>query len=112
MRQLINIILFNPCIVYTYKEIIKLTFDKAEIKRLIMPLPWSIFYIQGFLMEFLPPNFFTITRDQVRTLQIDNIVSNDPNILRLSDLGINPTPAEKVLLLLISNKAIITIHLV
>lgn len=81
---------------YTYKEIIQLTLDQSGIRRPIISLPWSIGMIQGLFLEKLPPNLFTITRDQIKLLRKDNIVSNDPNILTLKDLKIDPTPAHKV----------------
>ena len=74
----------------------QLTLDQAGIRRPIISLPWSIGTIQGFFLEKLPTNLFTITRDQVKLLRKDNVVSNDPNILTLKDLGIEPTPAQKV----------------
>ncbi|CAG8512147.1 11715_t:CDS:2, partial [Acaulospora colombiana] len=83
--------------VYTYKEIIKLTLNQAGIRRPIISLPWSVGLFQGFFLEKLPPNLFTITRDQIKLLQKDNIVSDDPDVLKLKDLGIDPAPAEKIL---------------
>ena len=74
----------------------QLTLDHAGLRRPIISLPWSIGTIQGFFLEKLPINLFTITRDQVKLLRKDNIVSNDSNILTLKDLGIEPTPAQKV----------------
>ncbi|KAI9594214.1 hypothetical protein BDF19DRAFT_471631 [Syncephalis fuscata] len=47
------------------------------------------------IMERLPINLFTITRDQVRLLQIDNKV--DDAALGLMDLGIQPTSLESIL---------------
>ncbi|CAG8538016.1 4072_t:CDS:2 [Diversispora eburnea] len=94
--------------VYTYKEIIKLTLNQAGIKRPVISIPWSISFIQGFFLEKLPPNLFTITRDQIKLLKKDNIVSDDPHILKLSDLGINPTPAEKILYTYLKKHDIVT----
>ncbi|PKY17091.1 NAD(P)-binding protein [Rhizophagus irregularis] len=93
--------------VYTYKEIIQLTLNQAGIRRPIISLPWSIGMIQGFFLEKLPPNLFTITRDQIKLLRKDNIVSNDPNILNLKDLKIDPTPAHKVLFMYLKENGVI-----
>ncbi|CAG8520599.1 14262_t:CDS:2 [Rhizophagus irregularis] len=93
--------------VYTYKEIIQLTLNQAGIRRPIISLPWSIGMIQGFFLEKLPPNLFTITRDQIKLLRKDNIVSNDPNILTLKDLKIDPTPAHKVLFMYLKENGVI-----
>ncbi|KAF0413250.1 NADP-binding protein [Gigaspora margarita] len=83
--------------VYTYKELMQLTLSESGIKRPILSLPWQIGLIQGFFLEKLPKNLFTITRDQIKLLKKDNVVSNMEGILTLKDLGIEPTPAEKVL---------------
>ncbi|CAG8703945.1 1114_t:CDS:2 [Funneliformis caledonium] len=83
--------------VYTYREIMQLTLDQAGVRRPIISLPWTMGMIQGFFLEKLPPNLFTLTRDQVKLLRKDNIVSDDPNILTFKDLKIEPTSAEKIL---------------
>ncbi|CAG8576604.1 1511_t:CDS:2 [Ambispora gerdemannii] len=84
--------------VYNYREIMQLTLDQAGIKRPIVSMPWSIGLLQGFFLEKLPLNLFTITRDQVKLLQKDNIVHANSDILTLKDLGINsPREAEKIL---------------
>ncbi|CAG8584264.1 8757_t:CDS:2 [Ambispora leptoticha] len=84
--------------VYTYREIIQLTLDQAGIKRPIVSMPWSVGLLQGFFLEKLPLNLFTITRDQVKLLQKDNIVDTNSNVLTLKDLGIkSPREAEKIL---------------
>lgn len=38
--------------------------------RPILSLPWAIGSIQGALLEQLPPNLFTITRDQVKNSRV------------------------------------------
>ncbi|CAG8747032.1 16885_t:CDS:2, partial [Funneliformis mosseae] len=81
--------------VYSYREIMQLTLDQAGVRRPIISLPWTMGMIQGFFLEKLPPNLFTLTRDQVKLLRKDNIVSDDPNILTFKDLKIEPTSAEK-----------------
>ncbi|KAJ3127649.1 hypothetical protein HK098_005994 [Nowakowskiella sp. JEL0407] len=85
--------------VYQYRELMKLLLQESKTSRPIISLPWEIGLIQGFFLEKLPPNLFTLTRDQVRMLKKDNIVStaSDSIILTLQDLGITPTPAESIL---------------
>ncbi|KAG9287003.1 hypothetical protein G9A89_022967 [Geosiphon pyriformis] len=84
-------------IIYTYREIMQLTLDQAGMRRLILSLPWAVGLIQGFFLEKLPLNLFTITRDQVNLLRNDNIVGQDKGALTLADLGIKPKQAEKIL---------------
>ncbi|CAG8452946.1 4391_t:CDS:2 [Paraglomus occultum] len=83
--------------VYTYRELISLTLSQAGIKRPIISLPWFVGTVQGFFLEKLPVNLFTITRDQVRLLRKDNIVSSSSDVLTLQDMGIDPRPAEQIL---------------
>ncbi|CAJ0887375.1 5396_t:CDS:2 [Entrophospora sp. SA101] len=82
--------------IYTYKQLIRLTLTQAGLRRPIISLPWSIGYLQGLLMEQLPINLFTITRDQIKLLRKDNVVDGN-GVLTLHDLGIDPTPPEKIL---------------
>ncbi|CAG8608818.1 18780_t:CDS:2, partial [Racocetra fulgida] len=90
--------LYLKNLVYTYKELMQLTLSEAGIKRPIISLPWQIGLIQGYFLEKLPKNLFTITRDQIKLLKKDNIVSNMEGILNLKDLEIEPTPADKAIL--------------
>ncbi|ORY02094.1 NAD(P)-binding protein [Basidiobolus meristosporus CBS 931.73] len=81
--------------VYTYREMMQLCLDQAGTKRPILSLPWAVGMVQGFFLEKLPLNLFTLTQDQVRLLRHDNIVSGTE--LSLTDLGIKATPAERIL---------------
>jgi len=48
--------------------------------RPILSLPYAFGMIQGFFMEKLPENLFTLSRDQVKQLKLDNMVrSHDPS---------------------------------
>lgn len=82
--------------VYTYKQLMQLTLDQAGKQRLLLPLPWIVGEIQGLVLQQLPPNLFSLTRDQVWLLKQDNIVT--PGALTLQDLGvIHPSSAESQL---------------
>ena len=73
--------------IYSYKELMQLVIDHSGKKfRFLLPLPWFIGLIQGSIMSRLPVNLFTITRDQVKLLQEDNIVdSSDKNTVKKSN---------------------------
>ncbi|KAI8056717.1 NAD(P)-binding protein [Syncephalis plumigaleata] len=86
--------------VYTYRQLIEICLNTAQLRRPIISLPWWIGHLQGAVMERLPLNLFTITRDQVRLLQLDNKVSN--SALGLMDLGIVPTALESILVTYLS----------
>lgn len=45
--------------------------------RPIVSLPYSIANLQAAVLERLPPSILTITRDQIRQLQMDNICQDD-----------------------------------
>ena len=48
--------------------------------RPILSLPYAFGTVQGSFMEKLPDNLFTLSRDQVKQLRLDNIVrSHDPS---------------------------------
>jgi hypothetical protein len=46
--------------------------------RPIISLPWAVGMLQGAILEKLPPNLFTLTRSQVKQLQIDSVVNRSP----------------------------------
>ena len=60
---------------------------------MLLPLPLGLAEIQGWFLEKLPTP--PLTRDQVKLLSRDNVVS--PGALTLNDLGIEPTDLEAVL---------------
>lgn len=64
----------------TYYEMMKIVLKSTGRQRPILSLPYAFGMAQGFVMEKLPENIFTLSRDQVRQLKLDNIVrSYDPS---------------------------------
>ncbi|THH19063.1 hypothetical protein EW146_g2038 [Bondarzewia mesenterica] len=63
--------------VFTYRQIIELVLEYTHRTRPIISLPWTVGRLQGAIMEYLPPNIFTLTRGQVNQLKHDNVVSSD-----------------------------------
>ena len=61
--------------------------------RLLVPMPFGVAAVIGFFAEFLPKPL--LTRDQVKQLSFDNIISGD--CPTFADLCIEPTAAEVVL---------------
>jgi len=70
--------------VFTYREIMGLVLRYSGLKRFIISLPYWVGMIQGAILERLPENIFTLTRDQVKQLKYDNIVSPTPPLNSLS----------------------------
>jgi uncharacterized protein YbjT (DUF2867 family) len=78
--------------VYTYKALVQLVLDRTGRSRLLLPVPYSFWLALAALMAPLPQR--PISRDQVKLMQKDNLVS--PGALAFADLGISATPLETV----------------
>ncbi|MBL8661061.1 MAG: complex I NDUFA9 subunit family protein [Rhodospirillales bacterium] len=78
--------------VMTYRDIMEIVLKETGRRRWLVPLPLSIAAIQGWFLEKLPSP--PLTRDQVRLLGIDNVVS--AAALGLKDLNISPTAVEAI----------------
>ncbi|HEX4160821.1 MAG TPA: complex I NDUFA9 subunit family protein [Rhizomicrobium sp.] len=79
--------------VYTLKEVMQLVLAETNRRRLLVPIPFSIAMLKASVLELLPKPM--LTRDQVRLLRQDNVVS--PNARTLEDLDIEPDAAEAIL---------------
>lgn len=77
---------------YTFKQLLQLILVEIGIKRPLIPLPWSMAMIQATFLGLLPKPL--LTRDQVKLLKADNVVSDDA--LGLKDLNIEPTAVEVI----------------
>jgi hypothetical protein len=53
-------------LVLTFRQIMQLVVDHTGRFRPIISVPWILGELQGEVMQRLPINLFTITRDQVR----------------------------------------------
>jgi NADH dehydrogenase len=79
--------------VYTFKELLELTLRAVDRRRLLLPLPFWVASLQATFLELLPKP--PLTRDQVRLLRRDNVVTS--GFPGLADLGIAPTAAELII---------------
>lgn len=61
--------------VSTFKELLKLTLDYSDRKRLLLPIPFWMAKLIAMLTWPLPNTLRPMTVDQVRLLQSDNVVS-------------------------------------
>ena len=78
---------------YSFRELMEVLLDKIDRKRLLVPIPFPIAALQGALLGFLPNP--PLTRDQVRLLKRDNVVSGlFPGLI---ELGVRPTAIEAVI---------------
>lgn len=78
---------------YTFRDLMELMLKYTGRKRLIVPMPLPLASVVAFFMEFLPSK--PLTRDQVKLLKIDNVVSGEN--LTFKDLGLSPRGIESVL---------------
>jgi uncharacterized protein YbjT (DUF2867 family) len=78
--------------VYSYKALVKLVLQHTGQRRLLLPVPYFAWNALAALMAPLPAR--PISRDQVKLMQKDNVVS--PGALTLADLGITPTALDAV----------------
>lgn len=78
--------------VYSFKEIMDLLLDATGRKRFLYPLPFGLAAFYAWFLEFWPKPI--LTRDQVKLLQRDNVVSG--KLPGFEELGISPVAAEVV----------------
>ncbi|KAL7421700.1 hypothetical protein Q5752_003470 [Cryptotrichosporon argae] len=66
--------------VLTYREIMQLVLRHTglEGRRAVVSLPYWLGMLQAWFLEKLPESILTLTRDQVKQLKVDNIVSPTP----------------------------------
>lgn len=79
--------------IYTFREIVQLTLKVTRRSRMIVNLPFFVGAMQAWFLEFLPNP--PLTRDQVRLLRRDNVVSEGAR--GFDELGIKPEAAEGII---------------
>ncbi|MEJ0096801.1 MAG: complex I NDUFA9 subunit family protein [Bauldia sp.] len=83
--------------VKTFRECLELMLATIERRRLLVPVPWSLAMAGAAVAERLPKPLITV--DQLRQLQIDNLVSEAARKegRTLAGLGIDATSLEAML---------------
>ncbi|KAA5599246.1 complex I NDUFA9 subunit family protein [Blastochloris sulfoviridis] len=83
--------------VKTFEELLRMILDITGRKRLLVPLPFPVAYLQALVMQYLPNPL--LTPDQVTLLKSPNIVSHAAIQTghTLEGLGITPTALMSVL---------------
>ena len=79
--------------VYTFRELMALLLAETNRRRWLIPLPFSLAMAKASVLGLLPKPI--LTRDQVRLLKHDNVVSADAR--QLSDLDILPESVEAII---------------
>ena len=84
---------FGGTQVYSFKVLLELLLTALNRQRVLIPVPFALAEMQAGLLELLPNP--PLTRDQVRLLKTDKVVSGLEPTLR--DLGVQPPPLEEFL---------------
>ena len=79
--------------VYSFRDLMTLTMTMTGRHRPLISIPFALASIQAMILEKLPAPL--LTRDQLKQLAVDNVVSPGQN--GLAALGIEPVAAEIIL---------------
>jgi NADH dehydrogenase len=79
--------------IYSYEELLRTIARAANLRRILVPVPFVAWYALAWGAENLPGA--PITRNQVELMQIDTVVS--AGLPGFADLGISPRTMEEVL---------------
>jgi uncharacterized protein YbjT (DUF2867 family) len=79
--------------IYSFKDIMELMLRETGRRRLLVPLPFAVARFYAWFLEKWPQP--VLTRDQVKLLERDNVVSD--GALTLEDLDVEATTAESIL---------------
>ena len=79
--------------IFSFRELMTILLRQIGRRRLLVPVPFSVAACQAAVIERLPVPL--LTRDQVKMLRSDNVVSG--NFPGLSELGIEPTSCASIL---------------
>ncbi|SDH25312.1 complex I NDUFA9 subunit family protein [Roseospirillum parvum] len=79
--------------VYTMRQVMELVAKEIHRQRLVVPVPIWVARLQASVLQFLPVP--PLTPDQVRLLEVDNVMGGD--LPGLAEMGITPTAAEAIL---------------
>ncbi|HXV23522.1 MAG TPA: complex I NDUFA9 subunit family protein [Alphaproteobacteria bacterium] len=78
---------------YSFRELMEILLVEIRRRRLLVPIPFPLAALQGALLGLLPNP--PLTRDQVKLLKRDNVVSG--LFAGLVELGVRPTALEAVI---------------
>ena len=83
--------------IYAYEGLLRTIAQKAGLKPVLVPVPFSLWQALAWTAELLPHP--PVTRNQVELMRIDTITGSEPGF---EALGISPRPLEDVLDLILS----------
>ena len=78
---------------YSYREVVEFVMDVTTTKKPLIEIPISAAkFVGNFFEQTITP---FITADLVEQMTVDIVATKDPNVLTLSDLGIQATSMDK-----------------
>jgi uncharacterized protein YbjT (DUF2867 family) len=86
--------------IYAYEDLLRTIAQKAGLKPVLVPVPFSLWQALAWVAELLPHP--PLIRNQVELMRIDTIAGSGPGF---GALGISPQPLEDVLDLIVSGGA-------
>jgi NADH dehydrogenase len=79
--------------IFTFRQLMELTLKYSHRRSLLVPVPFAALALGAFVTGLLPNP--PLTRDQIRLLKLDNIVTEQA--LHLGDLGVIPTGLDTII---------------
>jgi len=79
--------------VYSYEELLRAVAHEANLKPMLIPIPFAAWHVLAWFAEMLPNP--PVTRNQVELMQVDNVSS--PEMLGFGQLEISPHSVEEIL---------------
>src|SRR4051794_14367303 len=79
--------------VYSYEEFLRAVAQEADVRPILIPVPFSAWHLLAWASEMLPSP--PVTLNQVELMQVDNVSS--PETPGFGDLGISPHSVEETL---------------
>jgi uncharacterized protein YbjT (DUF2867 family) len=86
--------------IYTYKDLVRGVAREADVKPILIPVPFAVWHALARVSAFLPGP--PITRNQVELMQADTVASRDMPGLR--ELGILPQQLDETIRLIVRRK--------
>jgi NADH dehydrogenase len=79
--------------VYSYEEFLRAVAHEADLKPILIPVPFAAWHVLAWMSEMLPST--PVTRNQVELMQIDNVCTAE--MPGFGQLGISPHSFEEIL---------------
>jgi NADH dehydrogenase len=82
--------------VYTLAELVKFAGAKVKKSSFVIPIPRALGYLQAYMLEFMPGPTL-MSRDNLASMQQDNVLPMGAENALQKTFGITPQPLEVLL---------------